>query len=679
MTTSLRNKLLILHRWSGLTMGLVIVFLAVTGALFVLRPSLDDLVNRDLHVVSACAQRLPLDTLAGAARAAHPAAKLHSIEVSTALDSSVAVKFGDKDYVYLNPCNGAVLGTQNQYGGLFGLADSLHRFRFMEGGRIFAGWNNVAFLVLLIIGGVYLWWPRPGQSLKSAFRFNPRRPGSARTINLHKVTGIYTSLVLLAITLTALPISFEPVQDWFYLATGTSKLPPPPRSVAVAGARRLSMEQAWQNSKLAFPDQEWVSIRYPLTPADPVGFEVLERGAPHDIAKSYLYLDAYTGATRRLLHYATDIPLGRKVYLYCIALHSGLVGGLPYQILLLLACVGIVTLAYSGFSPYLRRKLRTPANRMLPLRVAKKTQEASGICSFELVDPSGKQLPAFSAGSHIDVRLGPGLLRQYSLCNDPAETGRYLIGVQLAPDSRGGSRALHALECGATVEVSAPKNHFPLSHSAGRSLLFAGGIGITPMLSMAERLSSCGVEFEMHYSTRSRERTAFLGRIAASRFASRVTFHFSEDRGGKDFDAEALLGKPDLGTHLYVCGPTGYMNAIIGAAQRAGWPDAHVHREYFSGAVAHNDADAAFDVKVASSGQVIRVAKNQTVLAALNACGVDVQASCAEGVCGSCLTRVLDGEPEHRDLFLTAADRARNDRFLPCCSRSSGPMLVLDL
>jgi vanillate O-demethylase ferredoxin subunit len=679
MNSPFRNNLLIVHRWSGLTMGFVIAFLAITGALFVLRPSIDQFVNGDLHDVAACSQRMPLDVLAGLARGVHPAAKLHSIEVSTAATSSIAVKFTDKDYVYLNPCSGAVLGVQNQYGGLFGVADSLHRFRFMEGGRVFAGWNNVAFLLLMVIGGLYLWWPRRGQRLKSALKFNPRLPGSARTINLHKVVGIYSSLVLLAITLTALPISFEPVQDLFYQLTGSHKLAKPPRSTPLEGAHRLPMEQFWQTSKLAFPNQEWVSIRYPVKPADPVAFEVLERGTPHEIAKSYLYLDAYSGATMGLLHYDTDIPLGRKIYLYCIALHSGLVGGLPYQILLLLACLGTAVLAYSGASPYLRRKLRKPSSSMMTLKLARKVVEADGICSFELVDPAGKQLPPFSAGSHIDVQLAPGLVRQYSLCNDPAETGRYLIGVQLAPDSRGGSRALHALECGARLAVSAPKNHFPLEHAATRSLLFAGGIGITPILCMAERLANSGAQFELHYSARRQSRAAFFNRIAASGYGERVSFYFGDDGGGPVLDLGAILAGPAAGTHLYVCGPQGYMDAVIAAARDAGWDEGQIHREYFSGMVEHREADLPFDVKLASSGKVIHVAKHQTVLAALTACGVDVQASCAEGVCGSCLTRVLEGQPEHRDVFLTAADRARNDRFLPCCSRSNGPMLILDL
>jgi vanillate O-demethylase ferredoxin subunit len=680
MNSSFRNNLLVLHRWTGLTMGLVIAFLAVTAALFVLRPSLDDIVYGNLHTVPACSARLPLDQLAGIAKAAHPGAKLYALEVNAAADSSVAVMFSDKDYVYMNPCTGAVLGTQNEYGGFFGVADWLHRFRFAkENGRLFAGWNNVGFLILLIGGGVYLWWPRKGQRFAGGFKFNIRLPGSARTINLHKVVGIYTSVVLLVISLTGVPISFVPVQDLFYTVTNTTKLPKPPKSAVIEGVGRLSMQQFWEISKQAFPNQEWAAFRYPAKKDDAVRFEVREEGTVHDDAKSYLYLDAYSGKVLRLQHYDTDVPLGRKIYLYCIALHSGLVGGLPYQVVLLLACLGIAVLAYSGASPYLRRKLRRPAKSTLPLQVVARGTEAQGIASFALADPACKPLPPFEAGAHIDVHLGSGLVRQYSLCNAPGETHKYLIAVQLAEDSRGGSLAMHALRQGARVEVSAPKNHFPLAKDASRSLLFAGGIGITPILAMAEQLASAGADFELHYCTRSKERTAFMERIAASRFASRVHFHFGAGPADQQFDAAAAVGQPAPGTHLYVCGPNAYMVAVIEAARQLGWPDANVHREYFSGTAAHAGNDTAFDLKLARSGKVVHVAKGQTALDALTACGVDVQVSCGEGTCGTCLTRVLDGDPDHRDVFLTAADRARKDSFLPCCSRAASPMLVLDL
>jgi vanillate monooxygenase ferredoxin subunit len=210
-------------------------------------------------------------------------------------------------------------------------------------------------------------------------------------------------------------------------------------------------------------------------------------------------------------------------------------------------------------------------------------------------------------------------------------------------------------------------------------LLLAGGIGVTPILCMAERLANVDADFSMHYCTRSVARTAFLQRIKESGFAERVRFHFGDGPDAQQIDIPAVLESPDPETHLYLCGPAGFMDMVIATARETGWGDAQVHREYFAGAVQTSENNVAFDVKVASTGKIISVAKDKTVLDALAACGVDVQSSCAEGVCGTCLTRVLEGDPEHRDLFLTAKERAKNDTFLPCCSRAKSPMLVLDL
>jgi vanillate O-demethylase ferredoxin subunit len=255
-----------------------------------------------------------------------------------------------------------------------------------------------------------------------------------------------------------------------------------------------------------------------------------------------------------------------------------------------------------------------------------------------------------------------------------------VIGVLRHADSRGGSRAMHdELKVGDVVDVSVPKNHFPLDHSARRALLLAGGIGVTPILCMAERLANVGVDFEMHYCTRSVARTAFLERIRKSSFARRVQFHFADGPAEQRVDIAALLDHPAADTHLYVCGPSGFMDLVIATAKDQGWPDAHVHREYFSGAVYSAENNVAFEVRLASTGKVIPVAKEKSVVSALADHGIEIATSCAEGVCGTCLTRVLDGEIEHRDRFLTAEERARNDQFTPCCSRTRSGMLVLDL
>ena len=321
----------------------------------------------------------------------------------------------------------------------------------------------------------------------------------------------------------------------------------------------------------------------------------------------------------------------------------------------------------------------------LQVRVVRKAAEAQDIVTLELVAADGKALPPFSAGSHIDVHLpglagGPSLMRQYSLCNDPQETHRYLIGVLRDPASRGGSQAVHErVQEGDLLTISAPRNHFELAHAAQRSLLLAGGIGVTPLLCMAERLAMTGANFRMHYATRSPVRTAFRGRIAGSSFANRVQFHFDDGDAAQKLNLPQLLAAPEPGTHLYVCGPRGFMDAVLNTARAQGWPEAQLHCEFFSAEVAKSDSDTGFEVRLASTGRIIRVPKDQTVTQALAAAGVEIMVSCEQGVCGTCLTRVLEGVPDHKDSYLTPEEQAANDQFTPCCSRSKTPQLVLDL
>lgn len=316
----------------------------------------------------------------------------------------------------------------------------------------------------------------------------------------------------------------------------------------------------------------------------------------------------------------------------------------------------------------------------LDMKVARKIQEATDICVFELVSFDGRPLPAFSAGSHIDVSIPGGLTRQYSLCNDAEDNRRYVIGVLKDAAGRGGSKAMHdAVNEGDVIRISLPKNHFPLAHEARRSLLLAGGIGVTPILCMAERLSRIGSDFEMHYSTRSVDRTAFKDHIERSRFADKVHFHFDDGPTEQRLDLDALLASPDPQRHLYVCGPKGYMDAVLGAARRLGWQDARLHYEFFAGHAGPTDDDEGFEVKLASSGRIVKVPADKSVVQALAEAGVVIQTSCEQGVCGTCVTRVLEGEIDHRDIFLTSDEQAAQDRFTPCCSRALSRLLVLDI
>ncbi|MBK4997078.1 oxidoreductase [Pseudomonas sp. S37] len=316
---------------------------------------------------------------------------------------------------------------------------------------------------------------------------------------------------------------------------------------------------------------------------------------------------------------------------------------------------------------------------MIDAVVVSRNNEAQGICSFELAAADGSLLPAFSAGAHIDVHLPDGLVRQYSLCNHPEERNRYVIGVLNDPASRGGSRCLHEqVQAGARLRISTPRNLFPLAEGAQRSLLFAGGIGITPILCMAEQLSHSGHDFELHYCARSSERAAFVERIRSAPFAGRLFVHFDEQPETR-LDIAHVLGAPQEDLHLYVCGPGGFMQHVLDSAKGLGWQEANLHREYFAAAPVDASNDGSFAVQVASTGQVFEVPADQTVVQVLEQNGIEIAMSCEQGICGTCLTRVLQGTPDHRDLFLTEEEQAQNDQFTPCCSRSKTPLLVLDI
>jgi vanillate O-demethylase ferredoxin subunit len=322
-----------------------------------------------------------------------------------------------------------------------------------------------------------------------------------------------------------------------------------------------------------------------------------------------------------------------------------------------------------------------PAPSAIDVRVVRKRREARDVLSFALEAVDGAGLPAFTAGAHIDVHLPGGLTRQYSLCNPPGERHRYVIGVLREPASRGGSRAMHELvREGDVLRIGAPRNHFGLAADATSSLLLAGGIGITPILAMAHELAAAGREFSLHYCARSADRAAFADRLHASAFAARVHVHLDDGDAAQRVDLARLLARPAAGRHAYVCGPRGFIDAALASAADSGWPAASLHREFFGGAEATaGAADERFEVRLARSERVVVVPAGVTVVQALAASGVDVPTSCEQGVCGTCLTRVVEGVPEHRDLYLTPEEQARNDQFTPCCSRSKSPWLVLDL
>lgn len=314
----------------------------------------------------------------------------------------------------------------------------------------------------------------------------------------------------------------------------------------------------------------------------------------------------------------------------------------------------------------------------LNVQIRRRVNEADGIISLELVDPSGADLPRFDAGAHIEVDVAPGLSRHYSLCNSPQERDRYVLGVLREPSSRGGSALIHErFHEGVRIKIGPPRNHFSLEESAGHSILVAGGIGITPLLAMAWRLHTLGASFELHYCVRTRARAAFADLLRRSPFAERVTVHCDDDGDASRLEMRAMLQNPRPDTHVYVCGPGGFIDALTYIARDCAWNEANVHYEFFAAAVC--TSGSGFVVHAARSGLSVDVPADKSVAQALLDAGVDVPLSCEQGVCGTCLTRVLDGVPEHRDVFLTPEERAANDRMLLCCSRAHSPLLRLDI
>ncbi|MGQ0664388.1 MAG: PDR/VanB family oxidoreductase [Pseudomonadota bacterium] len=313
----------------------------------------------------------------------------------------------------------------------------------------------------------------------------------------------------------------------------------------------------------------------------------------------------------------------------------------------------------------------------LTLRVRTIRYEAEGINSYELVDPAGAELPPFTAGAHLDVHLSGNIVRQYSFCNDPAERHRYVIAVLRENPGRGGSRKLHAeVRAGDVLTVSAPRNNFPLAEDAARHLLIAGGIGVTPLIAMLARLRTLNAEFILHYCTRSPEQTAFSGEIKDLIEAGRVVIHHDYGRPADGLNVAELLRDYRPGTHLYCCGPTGLMAAVRDAAST--WPGGTVHFEYFTPPASFDTAlDGEFKVKIARTGELVAIPKDKTILETLRAHGMTLDSSCESGTCGTCRTRYLEGEPDHRDFVLT--DDEQKDNIMICVSRAKSAVLTLDL
>lgn len=341
-------------------------------------------------------------------------------------------------------------------------------------------------------------------------------------------------------------------------------------------------------------------------------------------------------------------------------------------------------------------ELRKLGPDRLLVRVRSIIYQGEHINAYEVVNPEHRELPPFTAGSHIDLYFRDGRVRQYSLCNDPRERHRYVFAVQREPLGRGGSKAIfERVHVGRILTISGPRNNFPLAADANQHLFIAGGIGITPIMSMIHRLAADGAQFILHYCARTSGRTAFMEELRPLQQQGKVFFHHDGGDPSCGLNFAALLRVYEPGTHLYFCGPSGVMAAIKKVA--AHWPAEMVHYEYFTPPTAGAQAGSVtgqgvrplspqemegvisvgFQVKIVSTGAIFDVPNDKSIAQVLREHGIQVPTSCESGLCGTCRTRYLEGIPDHRDYILDDEEKTRD--MLICCSRSKTPLLVLDL
>lgn len=321
-------------------------------------------------------------------------------------------------------------------------------------------------------------------------------------------------------------------------------------------------------------------------------------------------------------------------------------------------------------------EIAVPRGNTITVVVKRKWTSADGVIGFELAARSG-HLPTFQPGAHIDVHLPNGMTRQYSITNGPGDLMSYVIGVKAESASKGGSKVLvETVREGDLLSISEPRNNFPLRRDATRTVLIAGGIGITPLLSMARFLDKSSLNYELHYFTRAGETTAFRAELEA--LHGKVIFHTGLPRDAIGQTIASALGQWSQAQHVYVCGPGPMLETVRDTAAAQGWPESSIHFEYFKNDKVI-DNSSAFEVELARSAMTLHVPAGKTILEVMRDNGLTVPSSCEQGACGTCLTTVIEGEVDHQDVYLNDSEKRSNTCMMTCVSRAKSARLVLDI
>lgn len=313
----------------------------------------------------------------------------------------------------------------------------------------------------------------------------------------------------------------------------------------------------------------------------------------------------------------------------------------------------------------------------IAMRVTAVTADVPGVRSITLEPINGIALGKADAGAHIDLHLPGNLVRQYSLVE--ANDRHFRIAVRLDLSGRGGSKAVHQLKAGDTLLVGRPRNNFVLYETGTRFILIAGGIGVTPMVSMARRLTELGKPFELHLCARDAATAPLWKELQASNFAGHCYLHPDKEDGSSSLDAKSLLSNPDTLSMIYLCGPQGFMDSLRQQAMAAGWHKSQIRTENFSAAVAEESEQEPFTVRLSASKRDVEVGADESIIDALARVGIDVPFACMQGTCGTCITPVTEGEIAHRDAYLGEEDKARMDRMCLCVSRAKAQSISIDL
>lgn len=657
--------------------------MAVTGGLILLKPNLNAaLGSKYLMTSSVCSTRGSIHLIAARAKLLHSTSAIDSIWIKADASASIIVRFDDQMHGYFDPCTGAAIGIESRWSNLFGFVEYLHRFTYLGGraGKVVGGVLASAMALLLVVPGLVAWWPWSRSTWKAALTPWSRPSGRARLRSHHALSGFLLSPFLLASMVTGAVLALDPGSSPPYGLTRSDRTPAPAQPTNI-DVRIDALDEALQRARrLLESDPSLTTIVLP-DGREPLQIQMMESGQRNPKGLNIAYANPESGAILRYVPYERAAAADRLRW-WLLSLHLGLVGGVFVQALMLLAMGGMVYLLYSGVRSLILKSApsvnRPGSVDPIDMRVVAIRDVAHRVKCFELAPERAWQLPPIEPGSHIDVSPENRVVRQYSLCNGPDQRESFIIAVRRAEDGRGGSAAMHALRVGQVVRVGPPRNRFPLVRGKHLTRLIAAGIGITPLLSMAKHLASDGSPFELHYYGSSVANIAFVDELRTTCGPESLVLQVGLSR---DAIASCLLESmqefPADG-HVYACGPAGFMAMAICAARSAGIPEGRFHLERFdAGDDAPHGENGSFDVLLSRSGKRLTVATGESLLSALRRNGCAVESSCEQGLCGTCVMRVLSGDLEHRDHVLSVDERQGGRYIATCVSRCKGT-LVLD-